>query len=41
MSAFTFGLMLGGMVGVPIACWLVERRRRKKEERDGSKDIPL
>lgn len=41
MSAFTFGLMLGGMVGVPIACWLVERRKRKKEEQNGNKELPL
>ena len=40
MSAFTFGLIMGGSVGIPIACAIVSRRKARKEEQDGSKDLP-
>ena len=40
MSMFTIGLLAGGVIGLPIAVWLA-KRKKEKEERDGSKDLPL
>ncbi len=40
MSAFTFGLILDGSVGIPLACAIASRRKGRKEEQDGSKDLP-
>ena len=40
MSAFTFGLIMGGSVGIPLACAIASRRKARKEEQDGSKDLP-
>ena len=39
MSAFTFGLIMGGSVGIPLACAIASRRKARKEEQDGSKDL--
>ena len=34
MTAFTIGLLAGGVIGIPLACWLAMKR---KEKNDGSK----
>lgn len=40
MSAFMFGLIMGGSVGIPLACAIASRRKARKEVQDGSKDLP-
>lgn len=34
MTAFTIGLLAGGVIGIPLACWLAKKR---KERYDGGK----
>ena len=34
MTAFTFGSILGGIIGIPIVCLLAVNHFRKKEEKE-------
>ena len=34
MTAFTIGLLVGGVIGIPLACWLAKKR---KERNNGGK----
>ena len=33
-TSFTIGLLAGGVIGIPLACWLAKKR---KERNDGGK----
>ena len=37
MNAFSIGLIIGGLIGIPFAVWIAGRRK-KKEDGDGSEE---
>ncbi len=41
MTAFTIGLLVGGIIGIPIACWLEGKRQMKKEKQDGNEKLQI
>ena len=41
MTAFTLGLLAGGVIGIPLACWLENKRIKKKEDKDGGKKLQV
>lgn len=41
MTAFTIGLLAGGIIGITLACCLERKRQKKKEEKNGSKELQV
>ena len=41
MTAFTIGLLVGGIVGIPIACWLEGKRQSGKEKKSGNEKLQI